>query len=258
MVVLGATGWVGSHVVERARAAGWDVVAASASGRAGTTLDVRDPEGVRSLLDGTRPAAVVNATLAMDGSVDHVAAVDVARAAGERGIRLVHVSSDVVHGGREAPYGDDELPSPCAWSYATDKAAAEEAILALGTDAVLPRASLVVGASADGPHDHFDRGYFTDMVRQPVVATDLAVLLVELADHELRGTLHAAGPEEVSRYDYARALARRAGASPDSVVATRFADLDLPRPGVVRLDTSVAAGLRTRLRPVGAVVPLGR
>ena len=255
-MVLGATGWVGSHVVERARADGWQVVACSASGRAGTTLDVRDPAALRRVLDDARPDAVVNAALAMDTAVDRDAAIDVARAAADRGSRLVHVSSDVVHGGREAPYLDDEPPTPCAWSYATDKAAAEEGILALGSDAVLPRASLVVGDAEPGPHDHFDRSYFTDMVRQPVVVTDLAALLVELAGSELRGTLHAAGPQEVSRFDYARALARRAGASPGAVTAARFADLDLPRPGVVRLDTSVASALRTRLRPVGEVVPL--
>lgn len=255
--MLGATGWVGSHVVHRARDEGWQVAACSRSGRAGSTLDVRDPVALRQVLDEVRPAAVVNASLAMSADVEREAAVDVARAAADRGLRLVHVSSDVVHGGREAPYLDRDLPTPCAWSYATDKAAAEDAILALGSDAVLPRASLVVGDGEVGPHDHHDRAYFTDMVRQPVVVTDLAALLVELADHELRGTLHAAGPQAVSRYDYARALARRAGASVDEVRAARFADLDLPRPGVVRLDTSVAGGLRTTLRPVGAVVPLG-
>lgn len=254
--MLGATGWVGSHVVDRARAEGWQVAACSRSGRAGTTLDARDPVAVRRVLDEVRPDAVVNAALAMDASVDRDAAVDLARAAADREVRLVHVSSDVVHGGREAPYLDHDLPTPCPWSYAADKAAAEEAILALGSDAVLPRASLVVGEHRAGPHDHFDRAYFTDMVRQPVVVTDLAAVLVELADHDLRGTLHAAGPQEVSRYDYARALARRAGAAVDEVRAARFGELDLSRPGVVRLDTSGAGGLRTTLRPVGAVVPL--
>ena len=42
----------------------------------------------------------------------------------------------------------------------------------------------------------------------------------------------------------------------DAVVEARFADFDLPRPGVVRLDTTRAAALGVRLRPVGEVVPL--
>lgn len=256
LLVLGATGWVGSHVVARARTEGWEVAGASASGRAGLALDVRDPAAVRRLLAEVAPDAVVNATLAMDAAVDHHAAVDVARAVADRGVRLVHVSSDVVHRGRETPYAEDEPPTPCDWSYARDKAAAEEAILALGSDVVLPRASLVVGEHGEGPHDHFDRAYFSDMVRQPVVVTDLAALLVALVDLEVGGTMHAAGPEEVTRLEYARGLARRAGADPDAVVAARFADLDLARPGVVRLETTRAAGLGVRLRPVGEVVPL--
>jgi dTDP-4-dehydrorhamnose reductase len=204
------------------------------------------------------PDAVVNAALAMSTDVDRDGAAALARAAVERGVRLVHVSSDVVHGGREAPYGDTEAPTPCDWSYAQDKAAAEETILGLGGDAVLPRASVVVGegANAPGPHDHFHREYFSDMVRQPVVVTDLAALLVALADSDVRGTLHAAGPQEVTRLEYARALARRVGVDPGTVHERRLSDLGLTRPGVVRLETAVAADLGVRLRPVGDVVPL--
>jgi dTDP-4-dehydrorhamnose reductase len=243
-------------VVAAARAEGWQVAAASASGRAGLGLDVRDPTAVRRLLAEVAPDAVVNATLAMDAAVDHHAAVDVARAVADLGVRLVHVSSDVVHGGREAPYAEHEAPTPCDWSYARDKAAAEQTISALGSDVVLPRASLVVGEHGEGPHDHFDRSYFSDMVRQPVVVTDLARLLLALVDLDVTGTLHAAGPQEVTRLEYARGLARRAGADPDAVLEARVADLDLPRPAVVRLDTTRAAGLGVRLRPVGEVVPL--
>ena len=259
LLVLGATGSVGSHVVRRAGADGWQVVGASVSGRGGVALDVRDADAVRRLLDDVRPTAVVNATSAGGADVDRDAAVALAAELARRGVRLVHLSSDCVHGGREEPYGDEEPATPADWSYAQDKAAAEHGILALGSDAALVRSGMVLGDPEHGPpgrHDHFDQAYFADMVRQPVVVTDLAALVVALLAAGLVGTLHAAGPQAVSRLDLARGLARRAGADPASVRGTSLAGTGLARPAVLRLHTARAAALGVELRPVGDVVPL--
>lgn len=261
LLVLGGGGWVGGAVVDRARAEGWRVHATTTRPREGAgwhVLDVRDDEGVRRLLDAVVPDAVVNAVLAHDPGVDGAAAVRLAREAAARGVRLVHVSTDCVLGGREAPYTESDPPSPCAWSYAESKAEAERGIAALDSDVAVVRPSLVLAddPARPGPHEHFDGSYFTDMVRQPVLVGDLAALLVELAEGGPRGTLHAAGPQEVTRHELARGLARRAGADPDGVRAASVADLGVARPAVLRLDTTRSAALRTRLRPVGDVVPL--
>lgn len=255
MMVLGATGWVGSAVAERARVEDWQLVATSASGRNGSQrLDVRDRKAVGRLIDEVRPDTVVNAVLAGRSDVDRDAAIGLANEVAGRALRLVHVSTDCVHGGRETPYLDDEPANPCDWTYAQDKSAAEHAILALGADSVLVRSGMVVGDGLPGKHDHFNQTYLIDCVRQPVAVTDLAALLVELSGHDLVGTLHAAGPQEVTRLEYARALARRAGADPEAVRGTTMEHLDVDRPGVLRLDTSTASLLRTRLRPVGEVL----
>ena len=60
IVVLGATGFVGSHVVARAKNAGWDVVALASS-----DIDLADPGSSQAL------AAVLKA----DDTVVHAAAV---------------------------------------------------------------------------------------------------------------------------------------------------------------------------------------
>lgn len=261
LLVLGARGFVGSAVVRAAQVAGWEVVPATSSpapGRGWLGVDLRRPDAPAAALDAVRPRAVVNAAACLDDDPDaEMINADgpgaLALACAERGTRLVHVSTDCVHGGREEPYADDAAPTPTGWTYARTKAAGEAAVTASGADAALVRPSVVLGPGSR--HLHSDGTYFTDMLRQPVHVADLARLLVRLADDEVRGTLHAAGAGEVSRHQLARAVARSQGRDPDLVRAATLASTGLDRPAVLRLRTDVVRELGVRLRSVQEYLP---
>ncbi len=255
MLVLGAGGYVGEAVVAAAREAGWEVVGARSA-----HADVGEARQVEALVHDVRPRAVINAaaSFAEDpqaaARVNTVGAAHVAGVCSELGLRLVHVSTDCVHGGRAEPYPDDASPTPLAWTYAATKAAGETAVLASGADAALVRPSVVLGPGSR--HLHCEGTYFTDMVRAPVHVADLASLLVALAASDVRGTLHAGGADEVTRHQIAQAYARSIGADPALVRAGTLAATGLARPGVLRLRTDAAAAVGVRLRGVGAYLPL--
>lgn len=218
-------------------------------------IDVRDEDAVAAALAAARPNAVVHTVYLREGdeawSVNVGGAAAVARAARAAGARLVHVSSDVVFAGDvDRPLREDDEPAPVS-EYGRAKAAAEAAVAAACPDAVLVRTSLVYGGSEPSTYELAaldpTQTFYADEVRCPVVAGDLAAALVELAAlPDVSGPLHVAGPDALTRLEFARLIVATRGGDPAAVRSgTRPPD----RPGDLRLDCSRARSLlRARLR----------
>jgi dTDP-4-dehydrorhamnose reductase len=224
-------------------------------------VDVRDADAVRAALDAARPDAVIHTAYVQEGpdarSVNVDGSAAVASAAAERGLRLVHLSSDVVFSGRlERPLREDDPVDPIT-DYGRTKAAAEAAVTSAHPDAVLVRTSLIYGGAEPSRQEQLaldhSATFYDDEIRCPIAAPDLAAAVVELAARpDIRGALHVAGPDAVSRLEFARLVAAANGHDPDELkVASRPPD----RPGDLRLDCSRAnAILATRIRGVRAVL----
>jgi len=126
------------------------------------------------------------------------------------------------------------------------------------------RTSLIYGAAEPGPAERMvldalagraDVAFFEDELRSPVPCSDLAAALLELAELPLRGVLHLAGPEPVSRLEFARLIAARHGADPARLRAGHSAGQAARRPLHCVLDSSRAYRmLRTPVRGVRAVL----
>ena len=237
----------------------------TASGVEFRRLDVTDRAAVLAMVAAVRPSLVINAAyLATDWATTADGAASVALAAAAVGARLVHISSDAVHGGRPSPYPDDAPPTPVN-TYGAAKAAAETAVAAIDPAAVLVRTSLIVGDDRskqvrlclDLILGRRPGALFSDEFRCPIGVHDLAAAVLELAAADVSGTINVAGPDAVSRAELGRLVAAAHGLDPGRVPVLRIADGALgPRPADVRLDSSYAAGLlTTRLR--GARVLLG-
>ena len=286
-LVLGASGFLGPHVVRRALARGGRVVAVARDpGRAGRALDGAEVEAAdllevtEALLERAGPRRVVLvAALARIDACERDPELARATNAGlpervahwcaRHSVRLVHVSTDLVFDGRpprDAGYREGDSARPLH-VYGASKLAGEQAVLARDRAALVVRLPLLYGDSggrglgaSDWLVEAVEAGetprLFTDEWRTPLEVGDAAAALVELACGDQAGRLHVAGPERVSRHDLGRAVLRARGHGEEEIARIvrpalrRELGLEAQRAADVSLDaTRARALLRASLRP---------
>ena len=210
-------------------------------------LDVTNSGAVTDAVRTIRPHTVFHlaAWTDVDGAEAHPqearrlnvdAAEAVARAAADAGALVVHMSTDFIFDGtKPGLYVEDDVPSPLS-VYAQTKAEAEACVRAAAPDGhLIVRTAWLYGA---GRRDFLDvilscaragepLRVVTDQVGCPTWNEDLAEALVAMVESGARGTLHACGRGEASRWDLAVEALRAAGfdASPERVTTA-----DMPRP----------------------------
>jgi len=246
ILITGGAGYLGSEVCRLALERDDDVLATqlhapAPHGRA-IRLDLRDDEAVHRAFLKHGPDVVVHTAYRQ---ADEFLAGDVVRAtrnvalASDRvGARLIHLSTDLVFDGEHgAPYAEEAEPRPIS-TYGQAKLEAEQLVAQLSRDALVVRTSLLYGKAEPGPQERLasreGATFYVDEIRCPTAAGELAAALLELAGLDVRGALHVAAPDAVSRYDLAvllGAAAPQAGKTPPG------------RPRNVALDSSRVASL---------------
>ena len=269
LLVTGASGYLGAHLVSAAR--GWEVSGTCYSQSARVQvrqIDLRDSEAVRQLLASVRPDAVIH-TACSNRDDDNISAIVPAAcnlAAGCRdvGARLVHVSTDMVFDSEHAPYSDDAPPAPIM-PYGRGKAEATAANLYPG--AAIARPSLIWALDpldrqtawlVDGVRRGTAVTLFTDEIRCPVHLHDLSAALFELAARPLlAGPLNLGGRQPLSRWDFGLRLLSAFGLDGrDNIQPSTVAASGLVRARNLTLESRRAEQvLATRLRGVDDVLP---
>src|SRR5262245_51991899 len=159
VLVVGASGLMGAHLLEAFRARGPVSGTALSHGADGLErLDLLDHGASEELVARLSPRAVICA--AAIPSVERcelepgdTRAVNVegtlvlAEAAGRAGATFVFLSSEYVFDGTEGPYREDARPSPIN-EYGRQKAETERAIAGTGDDWIVARVSCVYGREA--------------------------------------------------------------------------------------------------------------
>jgi dTDP-4-dehydrorhamnose reductase len=281
LLVLGASGFLGPHIVRAARGAGWRVSAAArapvalpvvpgAEPDARVRFDATEPDALARVLDERAPDSLLCAAALSrvdacerDPALAHALNVALPGAAAElahaRGIRLVHLSTDLVFGARPprgARFEEADEPGPLH-AYGRSKAEGEARVRAAAPEALVVRLPLLYGDSLGrglGASDQLlaalARGerpaLFVDEWRTPLEATNAAEALVELVASTACGLLHVAGPERCSRHDLGLEFLRAHGAiGAERVRAARRAELglELQRAEDVSLDARRARAL---------------
>jgi dTDP-4-dehydrorhamnose reductase len=274
LLITGGAGFLGAELIEQALAGGWEVAATyftrqpDVAGVRWLGLDIRDADAVAHAFADARPEVVVHTAYRQSGpdlwSISAEGAGVVARAAGEHGARLIHMSSDALFDGeRSGRYVEADDPSPIT-PYGEAKAAAERLVAAADPKALIVRTSLLYGGAQPVQHERLvldalagraDVTFFTDELRCPIVVEDLAAALLELARLPATGRLHVAGTDIVSRYTFARLVAAARGHDPDRVRGGSSAASATRRPRNCALDSGKAqAMLRTRIRGIQEVL----
>lgn len=253
MLLTGASGLIGTWL-RRLAPSGVDVVSLvhrrELAEAGAIRCDLRDPEAVSRLFDRVRPSLVIHAAYAMDETSIVDSTRHVVDAAEKVGAAVVHISTDVVFSGDGSSRSEGSPPDPIA-DYGRWKAEAER-IVARGSERhVIVRLPLVVsvdpedqglrrilnGASAREPTT-----WFTDEVRQPALASDLAAALWRIAGRDpavRRGVWHLPGPEKMTRHELARRMVQAFGIDEHWIVAAET-PVDLVRPRHIDLGATRA------------------
>jgi len=215
-------------------------------------LDVTDASAVAAAIDRIAPQTVFHlaAWTNVDGAEDHPAEARrlnaaapgiVAGAAARAGAAVVHVSTDFVFGGGQAePYVESDPIRP-EGVYAQTKAEGEARVREAAPDHhAIARTAWLYGAGGRNFIDAvLDRGragrtlrVVTDQVGCPTWSADLARALVAIAAAGVRGTVHACGDGEASRWDLAVEALRAAGleAEPEKITTADLPPGGAPRP----------------------------
>jgi dTDP-4-dehydrorhamnose reductase len=264
LFVTGGSGFLGRHLVERARRRGWMVTAPTSA-----ECDVRRRDDLVAAIDASRASAVAHLAYRRDEPDTLVdGSRNVAEVAARAGARLVHLSTDLVFAGREESYDEDDEPDPVV-DYGRHKFAAERVVAAAHAGAVLVRTSLLYGDADLSPAqiDVVDvlagrkaMAFFTDEVRCPAHVDDVADAVLHLVVRtDVHGPLHVAGPRATSRADFAALTAGALDLDATAVPTATIAGSGQSRPARVVLDSRRAARLGIAVRdPVTALGRLRR
>jgi dTDP-4-dehydrorhamnose reductase len=240
VLVLGASGLLGAALVPTLRDAGLTPATPTHA-----EADIRDLDALRAVLRDARPQLVVNcAALSKPDqaeqqpdeafAVNAVGAHNVALAAREADVTLMHISTDYVFdGARRAPYREYHETGMPPSQYGQSKLAGEQLVRS-----VCPRHFITRVAALYGPgRPHFLQWILersdpaaplrivADRFVSPTWTQQLARQLLVLLRSSCYGTYHAAGRGVASWYELARSALRLAGRDPEGVVPVADAEL---------------------------------
>ena len=267
ILVIGSSGLVGGNLLSHASKYSSSVIPSFHSyipdeyKTAGLQLDMGDPVSIVEGLKASEPYCVVNLSClavadcekepenAYKVQVEGVRAL--ARACREPGIRLVHISTDMVYSGNKGtPYMLDDEPDPIS-VYGRTKLAGEKAVQEAGGDYVIARSALVLGKGVfrkggfldwmvERIHKDEELPLFLDQLRTPIVVDDLVDIIFSLAESSFCGTLLASGDEGVNRVEIGKKLLDAMG-KPYKVIKPVFMDSvtsSVPLQRDLRMDNS--------------------
>ena len=268
-IVTGARGQLGTALVRHLEGRGAPLRAF------GSELDVGDEAAVAATLDVEPPGGVVVNAAAFtrvdrcEREPEHAWRVNaeapgmLARRARERGLGLVHVSTDYVFDGRgRRPWREDDPPSPLG-VYGRTKLAGERAVQEALPEALVVRTSWVFGRGRNFVAAILEKGreaargrgdplrVVDDQHGRPTSAWDLAGGIVALVERGATGLYHLANRGEATWWELARAALDHAGLGDVEVERISTASLPqaAPRPAWSVLDLGKAARAGVRLRP---------
>ena len=244
LLITGATGLLGSHLLRAAQEFWRPVGTYHRTTRRQAQyffgkidhgrIDLGDYSETKAMIADVQPAAVIHAAAITDLDycekypdeslrINLNAATNLAALCGDENIPFLFTSSDLVFDGSNAPYAEDDPPTPIN-VFAEHRALAEEGILAAYADAVITRLPLLIGYSLLGRESFYRQlvaalragqevTLFGDAVRSPVSAAVAAKGLLQIAGSGFEddvniaetdrvvGRLHLGGRDQISLYE---------------------------------------------------------
>ena len=263
--VAGGTGQVARSLVEAARAAGTELIAA---GR--PDFDLTDEAGMRTSIIAYAPTAIINAaayTAVDDAEDDEAGATAInadgagalAATAAELNVPFLHISTDYVFdGAKEGSYTESDAVAPQG-SYGRSKLAGEIAVMAANPNAMIFRTAWVYSPFGNNfcktmlklAQNKDTLGIVADQHGNPTYAPDIAIALLTVIKKieasgtasDFAGIYHLASTGCTSWHGFAERIFAEGGSHGHKVPsanAITTADYPTPaaRPGNSQLDCS--------------------
>ncbi len=238
VLVTGANGFTGQHLIQTLVGKGFEVIATSRNesrlpsynNLSYYNIELTDVSNVENLFDLTRPSAVIH-TAAMS-KPDECAAnpslctannieatqhlLDAASKVGTQ--HFVYLSTDFIFG-ENGPHAEDDMPSPLNL-YGASKLEAEALVHAASIKTTIVRPVFMYGPVWKNLRPSFIQWVasklkngepievVTDQARTPTYIGDLCWGIQKIIQDQVPGTFHLAGKDIVSPYDMAVAVAK--------------------------------------------------
>jgi dTDP-4-dehydrorhamnose reductase len=265
LLVTGASGLLGAAVLQSAVAEGWDVVGLCHQhvlqdpAIPVATIDLTDESATRKLLCTLRPDAIVHCAAAANvdwcednpklaEAINVCASAVLAETASELNASFMYISTDAVFDGKKGDYVESDEPAPQN-VYAHSKLAGERETLRYHPSASIVRVN-IYGWNAQNKQSlaewilsQLEAGSdvpgFTDVFFSPILANQLAPILLTMLRQKQNGLYHVAGSERISKFEFARRVAGAFGFDPARVTPCLVRDMRLRaiRPLDVSLNT---------------------
>lgn len=229
VLVTGSSGLLGSKIVEQAREH-FKVVSAYMTKPLfpdSVEMNIRDESEVLRVFGKFKPDVVVHT--AAETNVDrcelnkeHALKVNadgtrnIAKICNRIGAKIVYVSTDYVFGGEKGLYTEEDEPNPANY-YGVTKLEGERYVTEACEDYVIARTSVLYGWHPWKPNfvkwmieslrEAKQISVVNDHYNSPTFAGNLAEVMLEIVDRDLKGLYHTAGRERISRFEFALKIA---------------------------------------------------
>lgn len=245
-----------------------------------TRMDITDRRQVTKVVDEIQPDTIINTAAVTNvdfcetnreaaWKVNVIGVENLVHAAKLAGAHVVQLSTDYVFDGKAGPYSEDDRPNPISY-YGRTKLASENLLRTSGVGHTIVRTMVLYGHARKVKQNfalwlvrELQEGrpvnVVADQVGSPTLADDLAFGIVKIVELRKPGLYHISGPDIVSRYDFARELAKifKFNAKLITPVKTAFLRQPAPRPlnsGLILLKAQVELSLQMSAMATGLLI----
>ncbi len=262
LLVTGGSGLMGSKVAELGLQKGHEVFSGYAhhlpTHGVAVKMNLMNDSSVDEAVKAVRPDVIIHTAALTDVDLCETdknlacrmnaqATKTLAESARKVGAFTVYTSTDYVFDGSRGMYKEEDATAPVNY-YGYSKLLGEPYC-----DAVARTCVIYGSRPANGKVnfalwilERLRRGeavkVVTDQYITPTLNTNLALMVLELAKHRLKGLYHLAGATRISRYDFAVELARTFRLDENLIIKSRMSEMKWAarRPDDSSLDTSKA------------------
>jgi len=225
ILVIGS-GFLGNTIVKDGVTQNLDIIGTHVKRE--PLVDIRDKNSVEKILDRLNPEVLINCAAftnvdeiqrnpQLGSDVNFRGVQNIVKSCSKRRISLIQISTDSVFDGEKGNYSEEDIPNPVN-EYAKSKLHAEKAIEAYLEKSTIIRTNLY-GHNKEGKFlfnwilDNLKKNItihgFDDVCFNPLEVSNLSEMIIEIAQKDIRGVLHLASNKILSKYQFARSVAKR-------------------------------------------------